>query len=81
MGPVEIEFERVGPTDPDAVALAEAMTDEGHRTYADRGLVRAQPLDELLHAGDRVLIGRVGLPADRRLQRHGRPVVRARADR
>jgi putative acetyltransferase len=54
---VEIEFQRTDAADPDAVALAKAMTDEGNRVYADRGLIRAQPLAELLGPGDRVLIG------------------------
>src|SRR4051794_7642075 len=35
------------------------MPDEGRRTYADRGLIRAQSLGELLEPGDRVLVGRV----------------------
>ena len=60
MEPVEIEFAVTGPTDPDAVALAKAMTDEGDRVYADRGgLIRAQSLAELLRPGDRVLVGRI----------------------
>jgi GNAT superfamily N-acetyltransferase len=60
-----MEFQRTDAGDPDAIALAKAMTDEGHRTYADRGLIRAQDLDELLGPGDRVLVGRIG----------GRPVA------
>ncbi len=55
----EIRFERTGRDDPDAVALAKAMTDEGHRTYADRGLIRAQDLSELLGPDDLVLVGRI----------------------
>ena len=55
----EIRFERTGPADPDAVALAKAMTDEGHLTYADRGLIRAQELSELLGPDDLVLVGRI----------------------
>ena len=57
---MQIEFERTGPEDPDAVALAKAMTDEGHRTYADRNFISAQDLAELLGPGDRVLVGRIG---------------------
>jgi len=56
---VEIEFHRTGPDDPDAVALAKAMTDEGSRVYADRGRIRAEGLDELLGPEDRVLVGRI----------------------
>jgi GNAT superfamily N-acetyltransferase len=56
---LEIEFQRTDAGDRDAVALAKAMTDEGHRVYADRGLIRAQDLDELLGPGDRMLIGRI----------------------
>ena len=54
-----VEFELVGPTDPEAIALATAMTDEGSRVYADRGLVRAQSLAELLRPGGRVVVGRI----------------------
>jgi GNAT superfamily N-acetyltransferase len=57
---LEIEFHRVTPTDPDAIALAKAMTDDGSRTYADRGLIRAQGLAELLGPDDRLLVGRIG---------------------
>ena len=60
---MEIEFHRVTATDPDAIALAKAMTDAGSRAYADRGLIRAQRLTELLGPGDRVLVGRIdGVP-------------------
>ena len=56
---MEIEFQRTDARDPDAVALAKAMTDEGHRVYADRGLIRAQSLTELVGPGDRVVVGRI----------------------
>ena len=60
---MEIEFHRVTATDPDAIALAKAMTDDGSRTYADRGLIRAQGLAELLGPDDRLLVGRIeGVP-------------------
>jgi GNAT superfamily N-acetyltransferase len=56
---ISIEFERVGPTDPDAVALAKEMTDAGSRAYADRGLIRAESLADLLSPDDRLLLGRL----------------------
>jgi GNAT superfamily N-acetyltransferase len=51
-----IDFRRVAPRDPDAVALAEAHVEEGRRLYANWPRSPAPSLDELLGPGDRMLV-------------------------
>ena len=52
-----LRFEAVGPTHPDAVALARAATDEVTRMYADLDLTYAPSLERLLaERGGTVLV-------------------------